>query len=568
MASLLLAAPDAHAGTWLLQVSSSGTATATNKKPKTWTAPTTSIIGSSFTAPSLSNGQGTGANGSSVTASANLTVTVSGTWQSDPSLVSDPAPASVIVTETSTAYASDTSTDASGNPTPPVAGTADDGLNHGDTQSTSGPNVGTMTGTKYEVNPGGGSAGSFSVTITAKSGATATAGPNGTNPDGTSFVGTGSCTAGVGAITISASPVTVAISGTYAPAKGDYRALTGQQITGTLNGTIGTVTSYTWSFSGGTKGNPIKNWDPNGVAVDGTTPQQLFAFLNTDLSQTDATGNGITVNPISFYDEVDKDAVTATCAVNLTFPDGTTGSVTAKSVPVTFFKPTASWTASATPPLGPQFDPSAAGSMGFDVQWKATITVPSPFSGGLGCFAQIVQPTMQFQRTPTGSQPTYCYLKEPQQNADGTTYVLPSRGLYTYFPYQNSLTTNYPQGYTWSVSGMGQSGDAPSAGFNTPASDNGGSNWYNAFASGSFTTYLMYMPPSSATGPGGTIWVPLQTVDWSWTGSVVKNKATGSWNSATNSSPAVTGNTANSGMQTDTPPQWTSTDVGSSVLRP
>ncbi len=480
-------------------------------------------------------------------------ITAAYTWQPDPNLTADPPPSAIIA---QTCYLVWDTNSAQDGATGSASGTS--GIS-GASAFASGPS-------------GGGSVTGYSMASPSGSTISASCSPA-LNYTGTTTSSSRSAVYADASVNYSATvyPVTVVLSGQN-PAN---QALTGQQITASLvepNGLpSGTkISGYTWSFSGGTKGNPIKNWDPKGVAVDGTTPQQLFAFLNADLSQTDTTGNGLSgVNPILFYDEIDKDAVTVTCAVNLTFPDGTTSSVTAKSVPVTFFKPTASWTASATPPLGPQFDPSAAGSMGFDVQWSATITVPSQFSGGLGCFAQTVQPTIQFQRTPTGSQPTYCYLKEPQQNADGTTtYVLPSRGLDTYFPYQNSLTTNYPQGYEWDVSGVGQSGDAPSAGFNTPASDDGGSNWYNAFASGSFTTYLMYMPPSSATGPGGTIWVPLQTVDWSWTGSVVKNKATGSWNSATNSSPAVTGTTANSGMQTDTPPQWTSTNVGSSVLRP
>ena len=172
-------------------------------------------------------------------------------------------------------------------------------------------------------------------------------------------------------------------------------------------------------------------------------------------------------------------------------------------------------------------------------------------------------------RLATGNQSINCYLEVPQKNADGTTtYVLPTTGLDTYFPYQNSLTTNYPQGYTWEVSSPGQSDDEPQVGFSIPAADSGGNNWYSAFASDTFTTWLMYKPPSSATGSGPPVWVPLQTVNWSWTGSVIKDSATGLWGAATNSQPPVTGSTSDAGTPTDTPPQWSSVNTGTSVLYP
>ena len=368
-------------------------------------------------------------------------------------------------------------------------------------------------------------------------------------------------------VSVTAYPIYIALAGQNAA----NQALTGQQITAALatpNGLpSGTkITSYTWSFSGGTKQNPIKNWDYNAPG-DGT-PTQLVPFASTDLSQTDTTGNGISVNSINFYDEIDKDNVTVKCTVNFTFPDGTTGSVNAVSPQVTFMKPTAIWTVNSTAPLGAQFAPTATGSMSFAVLWNASVTVPSPFSGGYGCFAQTVNPTIIFQRYPLNNQPVNCYLKVPRTNADGTiTYVLPTTGLDTYFPYQASSTQLYPQGYIWDVSGAGQSGDQPGAGFATPASDNGGNNWYAAFDSDTFTTWLMYMPPSSTTGSGMTIWVPLQRVDWSWTGNVVKDAATGIWNPATNGS-AVTGSSSSPGIPVDTPPQWNTVNVGTNVFRP
>ncbi len=145
--------------------------------------------------------------------------------------------------------------------------------------------------------------------------------------------------AGGGAVNYTLYPVYITLAGQNS----SNQALTGQQIMATLampnslpSGTK--ITSYTWSFTGGTKGNPIKGWDGTNNAV------QLTPWLPTDFSQTDTSGNGISVSPISYYDEIDKDTVTAKCAINLTFPDGTTGTINAQSDAVTFMKPTVTWT--------------------------------------------------------------------------------------------------------------------------------------------------------------------------------------------------------------------------------
>jgi len=348
-------------------------------------------------------------------------------------------------------------------------------------------------------------------------------------------------------------PITITPGGTQL-VNGVQEVLTGQQITATLNGIPAnyTVTKYTWSGQSGTCFKTYNETAPS---------NQLVPLGSTDLSGPAAGSK--TVAPLAFYDSA-KENLTLTCAITLTAPDGkSTVTLTATAPPINVLKPTATWTVNSTAPLGPQFDPSATGSMSFAVLWDARITVPSPFSGGSGCFAQIVNPTIDFQRNPSGNQPINCYLKVPQTNPDGTTtYVLPTTGLDTHFPYPASSTTLYPNGYIWDVSGAGQSGDQPGAGFATPASDNGGNNWYAAFDSDTFTTWLMYRPSS------GGVWVPLQRVDWSWTGNVVKNAATGMWNSATNSNPPVTGSSSSPGIPVDTPPQWNTVNAGANVLRP
>jgi len=496
----------------------------------------------SYGTPPYGNGDGEGL--TNVTCSGEIDTTY--TWAtSSGQTPTDPPPASVIVEETSTAYGYGWNSDGS-DPT----GNFDNGLKVSYSLAPGDNGHANCTSTRYTVQAGG-----MTVPLTCSPSIQVTAEASEIHVDYTPTI----------------FPVTIKITGTNNPTAGDYRALTGQQIMATLNGIPSgvKVTSYTWGFSGGTSGNPIKNWDGT------NNTQQLFPLTSADLTGTDTTGNGISVNPVSFYDEIDKDAVTVTCAINLTFPDGTTGTVNAVSPQITFMKPTAVWHVDANdpsyhgPPPGPYFDGT---QMGYIEMWDATITVPSPFSGGSGCFTQIVSPTIQFQRYPLNNKSTNCYFKVPQTNADGTiTYVLPTSGLDTAFPYQigSSAYSAYPNGYTWDVSTTGISADTPSVGFSIPASDNGGNNWYTAFDSDTFTTWLMYMLPSSATGSGMTIWVPLQRVDWHWTGNVVKNTATGVWNAAQSGNSPVTGSTSNPGVPTDTPPQWSSVNaVKASVLYP
>ena len=65
-----------------------------------------------------------------------------------------------------------------------------------------------------------------------------------------------------------------------------------------------------------------------------------------------------------------------------------------------------------------------------------------------------------------------------------------------------------------------------------------------------FTTYVMYMPPGT-----NSVWVPLQSYDWSWAGTV-------SW--VNNAWTLTAGTPANAAAEplytasnTDTPPTWT-----------
>lgn len=325
--------------------------------------------------------------------------------------------------------------------------------------------------------------------------------------------------------------------------------MTGQQITATLNGLPAglKVTSYTWSFDGTPAPHPIKNWDGNGVAVNGM-PQQLFPLTAADLMKTDTTGNGISVNSLSFYDQ-QAEGLSVKCAVSLKFPDGTTATVNAKSVPVAFLKPTASWgiksgyvrvkTNAGTGLFGvPNDTVYKDGQSWHDV----TITVPPPFSGGTFAFAQLIQPNVIIHRVlPQGSTATHNY-QLPNNNA---------LGLDTIFPYnQNGNADGYsiPQPANMEIDGDSPATDIPTF---TGVTDTGGTNWDKINTAETFTTYLMYKASSA-----NAIWVPLKSYTWSWSASLVYQTdqyGGGGWVSQPGNPTAGSTPTAN---DTNTPPAW------------
>ena len=207
---------------------------------------------------------------------------------------------------------------------------------------------------------------------------------------------------------------------------------------------------------------------------------------------------------------------------------------------------------------------NASGGYGATEYWNpATITVPSPFSGGTGCFAQLITPSRQVTRSfPAGTSimyPATYYAKIPDGNGG---WMLPAVGLDTAFPYP--FGTNASSGaqvnsnYTWDVSSQGKSGDMPTAPYNPPAvsGDVGGTNWYTATMSDSFTTWLMYQPT-------GGVWVPLQKLTWST--NITVSNASGPW--AVSSGSTVT--TPPSGSNINTPPTWATVNNASQVqMRP
>lgn len=339
------------------------------------------------------------------------------------------------------------------------------------------------------------------------------------------------------------------------PATGN--ALTGQQIQATLSMPNGLpsgtkITSYTWSFSDGIKPNLIKGWDGTNNAV------QLIPWLPTDFSRTDTSGNGISVSSLSFYDEIADTKVTVKCTVNLTFSDGTTGSVTATSAPVTFMKPAVAWTVGKSfNNLTPGFIPNEGQAFGANELWgPMIITEPAALvknGPGTACITQVANPlTRSFAGTDqNGGSVSYNNIQF--LNGDGTTgRSSKPTGLDGGFPYPfgyvanaNGTFTSVTSSYTWKANVKGYAADGPKQPF-TPADPGTTITWFSSTASDSFNTWVMYCPPSNGLG---TIYVPLQTLTWSWGGNA---SLTGKVWSVSQGPPFTPGSAGDA----PTPPSW------------
>ena len=532
MAFLFLSCPAARAGTYSTPTYSGGQGETTyTNPPETSSAPDApnsdaewGCIGggsASSYAPSPA---------SSLTVSATGTITATFTWQ--PAYPGEPAPASVILQQHCLASWSG---NLSGTAT--VTGDCDNGLG--------GPVVshweeGSCESVKYMVQA---PEADGSVTVTCLPSAHLS-GDTGSEGE----------TGGIVRVSYSATitPVTINLTGQNST----NQALTGQQITATLSTPNGLpsgtkITSYTWSFDSGVvdkPAKPIKNWDET-ASGDPTHPQ-LVPLTAADLTATDTSGNGISVNSVSFYDEVQEN-VTVKCVVSLKFSDGTTATVNAKSVPVAFLKPNVSkWMIDTgyIQPLatagyfGLNSPPSVNPSVGGEYWHDVTIDVPQPFSGGQGCFAQLITPG--FEMYQDGSTIPVADPNDKKQGLDNA------------FPYQ---------GYMWNLStsgntpALGTQSDSPSIGLaavNVPQYQ----GWNTAVRNDSFITWVMYRPP--VVGTQGHIWVPLE--NYSWSVSFTLQWLNNQW-AMTASSPSDTKRAApRSPADVDSPPSWSLIQTNSS----
>jgi hypothetical protein len=443
---------------------------------------------------------------------ANDIITATFTWQpTNGDSVADPPPAVAIVRQTALASWSGGQT---GNSTLPT-GDCGTGLPASVSTYMLGYLSKSGSGTLYSVQPSAGS--SFTVACTPTASSQGTSGLSGSGNHGDITV----------TYSASASPVTVTITGTTPV--GGSQALTGQQLTAVLNVPPGFSvyqptgqTGYQWTIVGKTVNKVFKNYDPYATLPS----NQLTLLTPADLKA---------VSP-SFYDSA-VETVNATCTVTLVAPDGVTPfPVTVKSKDISVLKPTLTawgivggWVQHYNSTTwGLAVNPNSTTADG--MTWSnVNISVPTPFSGGKGCFVQTVTPDHEvFQ--------------------DGSTNPIAGTnnkktGLDSGFPYGPSA------GY-WTVPAKGSDIDGP--GIVSGANLNGYQGYNKLYANDTFTTYVMYNPP--AVGSQGTVWVPLKSYNWGFSCTVLWQN--NSW-VTTLASPQNAASVPNfAPSNTDDPPTW------------
>ena len=464
-------------------------------------------------------------------------ITATFTWQPAPgqTLQSDPPPQTVIVTETGAASAYSDSY----SPSPAAASSYDDGLGSsgaGVQTILTGPHPGTSSSglghdTKYSVMSGG-------ATVTVSRSLSASA--------------SGVLTEAWASVRYSAavSPITIVLKGvTIDLSDSSFHVLTGQQVTALLNSPF-TVSNYRWSFIGATGYNPFRLWDPS----LSSSPQFV------PLSLVDKTQSSI-----SFYD-AHSDTVTVNCTATVTPPTGLSLNVNAVSKSITYHKPTLSWTVNK-PFIDPNgvlqksgfFGNQPSGAFSANELWgPMKITVPPLFAvnntTGSGALLQIASLSRSNTRVPLNGFPS-SYTKLSIMYTNGTSGAVASpTGLDVSFPYaygyfQNSDgTLSYSDG-AWLAQNNGYSGDGPFQRYINHDQDGGGNAWNASTASDSFNTWVMYQP--AIKDDQGVIYVPLQTLTWSWGGNALLNNL-GLWNVIANPSFMST-----QGSDTDNYPSWT-----------
>lgn len=454
-------------------------------------SPTSSGYGGSYYASGSSDANGANITTGTATCSGKITSTF--TWNNGGDPSSTP-PKCIIVTEHCVASWSG---EASGGAT--VTGTCTNPLGGSSVPASPGPGA-TWDYTRYTVQSD--PPATLVISCSPEADATST----GSSTPSSNAVGGASVS-----YSVSVSPVTISLSGATL-ANGLQEALTGQQITASLNTSFSVdPNSYSWSASGSL----FKNYDWT------LSSNQLTGMTDADYFRS----------YFAFYDAA-AGTIPLTCSATVVCPDGTRLSVNAQQ-PITILKPMeTAWAISATnTPNGPfYYDYDSNGNYnpqyGVQTTWNPiTVTIPSPFTGGQVCLAQIAN----FNRVAT---------RVAVNGASNTYVVTPAaQGLDTGFPYriayqvdaQGHIVTGNDGLYAslsppqWSVTG---SGPSSGAGGDSPVNvcepslvsgDTGGPDWRSSTDTDQFDTWTMYRPP--AVGGQPTVWVPLQTIHWAWSGS-------------------------------------------------
>ncbi len=240
----LLPAP-AHAGHWVWTVSGSGTASTNTGRSQTWTAPTGPVT-SPISIPQIVAGDGVGRQFGtgpfpSITATASMTVTITGTWTADTNS-DNTAPPSVLFSVQSSANGN-----CQNNGNPVQAGKADDGLHDPFDPNAQLPGTSDTPKVEYQASQSG----SISISLSLSGSASGTPGTS----------GGGSAGASVG-------PVTIAV---HAQPYNYHKTSQTDNRDGTISFT------YDWLSTTGNKSDLTDCYSHERVSYDGATgPKSYF----------------------------------------------------------------------------------------------------------------------------------------------------------------------------------------------------------------------------------------------------------------------------------------------------
>jgi hypothetical protein len=560
-AAFLSPVTSAHAGSWQLSCSGTGSASATAKSTNYWTAPATvpapTSAGINQAVPDTSISLGPVGNGAvitsltpaSISASASLDAIVTGTWVGVPNSTVDPPPSSVILTENALASAVQMHNDSSGNIIT-TAGTVNDWL--GDPVSTSGSNLGTATGTRYVSQAISVSSGTFQVEVKMSASSGDTSGPEYMDGDGDPTNGSAGCSVVLGrtaspaqpAATITVSTPVVILGGTT-PYNNALYILIGQGCTSSLMGIpsalltdppAAAIPTYSWDVTGTT----FQVWS-------NTTPETLQGPANPQASHY-VSGPGLLSLPTAswYWNDLGPTSKpeTVSCSVTLTPPTGQGSAFTVSpSQTTTVMMPDFTGTGTAgymqvntsapgdsnyelwAGPTAPMISSGMTGGM----SWDLSVTTPPSPAFGLGNLelVQIVTPYLTYSA-----------------NGGATQTYSPGTGLDGEYP--------YAQGQE--LSGHLMNSDSPGMGlinmFFTVT---------QATFTPGFTDYLMYEPPNS------TQFVPVGIFVWSTSGSAAlpaaPNNSWSQYSTMHGGDPADAAGTVNAPnvdfVQTNSFPSWT-----------
>ena len=500
IASLMLATPSAHAGTYVGAISGGAAPTIT---------PADASEGSSFS-PGYQYAEGSadvspmspGAN-STFTLQANpgaVPITTAFTWVPDAgqTLTTDPPPPCVLVEQDAGMrwYPRDLYGTATcdGTLDPGVPGaTPSTGLFWGSSPDSPGMSS-SATSYSGKSSPGP----SFSVSCKPTGSYTGQAGLEGSV--------TGEVDLSCGA---SVYPITLILAGMTKDSSGNDNILIGQGCTASLSGIPSNLlpyVTYNWSVSGIT----FQSWSP-------TTPADPNALPPTPMNLNATyyvSGPGpLNIASPHWYWQDLAGPETVTCTATVTPPAGQGNSFTitatanvALKIPSSGFyyktgRVQINNINTSTYGSGYSLYAGPTSSVPYGITYTEQVNTPAPFSqGGIWNFVQLVAPGAWY--TPAGG------TEQPYPVPSSTFPVVVNYNGY------HGLDTQYPLApgpYGTQITGGYADNNLPFTAFDGPALTSLLDTNVNYHVSEYFETYVMYQPPGNDSQ-----WVPLTRLDWNW----------------------------------------------------